>query len=76
MYQSHLQPCRAAIVFILRKVPARIPDVSEKASFYVICYILTGCTISTTRRTICDNCTVDSLISFPIPVVNCQSKDE
>ena len=35
MYHSQRHPCRAAILFMRRKVPARIPDVSEKASFCV-----------------------------------------
>lgn len=34
MYHSHLQPCFEAMLFILRKVPERKPEVSAKASFY------------------------------------------
>lgn len=34
MYHSQRQPCRSAMLFILRNVPLRIPDVSENASFY------------------------------------------
>jgi hypothetical protein len=33
MYQSQRQPCRVAMLFILRNVPARMPPVSVKASF-------------------------------------------
>ena len=34
IYQSQRQPCRSAILFIRRKVPERIPDVSANASFF------------------------------------------
>lgn len=34
IYQSQRHPWRADILFILRKVPDNIPDVSEKASFF------------------------------------------
>ena len=34
IYHSHRQPCRSAMVFILRKVPASMPPVSANASFY------------------------------------------
>lgn len=37
IYQSQRHPCRAAMLFMRRNVPASIPDVSENASFY-ICY--------------------------------------
>lgn len=33
MYHNHRQPCRSAMLFIRRKAPARIPDVSANASF-------------------------------------------
>jgi len=33
MYHSQRQPCRVAMLFILRNVPERIPPVSAKASF-------------------------------------------
>lgn len=33
MYHSQRHPCLAAILFMRRKVPARIPEVSENASF-------------------------------------------
>jgi len=33
MYHSQRHPCRCAMLFILRNVPERIPDVSAKASF-------------------------------------------
>ena len=35
IYHSHRQPCRSAMLFSLRKVPLRIPEVSEKASFWM-----------------------------------------
>jgi len=33
MYHSHRQPCRCAMLFIRRNVPARMPEVSANASF-------------------------------------------
>jgi hypothetical protein len=34
MYHSQRQPCRAAMLFIRRKVPDKMPDVSANASFW------------------------------------------
>ena len=34
MYHSQRQPCRAAMLFIRRKVPESIPPVSANASFW------------------------------------------
>ena len=33
MYHNQRHPCLAAMLFMRRKVPERMPDVSEKASF-------------------------------------------
>lgn len=40
MYHSQRHPCRSAMLFILRNVPARIPPVSVNASFIWLSWIV------------------------------------
>ena len=35
IYHSQRHPCRAAMLFMRRNVPASMPDVSENASFCI-----------------------------------------
>lgn len=35
IYHNQRHPCRVAMLFMRRNVPASIPDVSENASFYI-----------------------------------------
>lgn len=72
MYHSQRHPCRAAMLFIRRNVPLRIPDVSAKASFCPQHYQPTcSSRPQAIARTIWLSCTVDSRTSFPIPIVIC-----
>lgn len=50
MYHSQRQPCRTAMLFMRRKVPARMPDVSEKASFCVINTCIRGLAVGVMTR--------------------------
>jgi hypothetical protein len=64
IYQSQRQPCRSAIRFMRRNVPARMPDVSEKASF---CIGVNNCSACTRAlRTISLSCLVESRTSLPM----------
>lgn len=44
MYHNQRQPCRAAMLFIRRNVPLRMPEVSAKASF-----CMDGCMVQPRR---------------------------
>lgn len=74
MYHSQRQPCRAAMLFIRRNVPDRMPDVSANASFCCQQVRFMSHTIGM-MRTIWLSCTVESRTSLPIAVVICGNAD-
>ena len=74
MYNTQRPPCRAAMLFIRRNVPANIPPVSANASFCP----RTAVSVPTHEKrnkkigpTIWDSWTADSFTSFPIPIDIC-----
>lgn len=74
IYNIQRPPCRAAMWFIRRNVPANIPPVSANASFCP----RTAVSVPTHEKrnkkigpTIWDSWTADSFTSFPIPIDIC-----